>query len=45
MVLCKLAALIVSTLGVWATGGFQFVILGHHGSAGLGVRASLGYLL
>lgn len=41
----KLAALIVSTLVLRATGGFQFKILGHHVSAGLGVEPVLGCLL
>lgn len=42
MALCNVAALIVTTLGFRATGGFQFKILGHHVSAGLGVRAGFG---
>lgn len=45
MALCKLAVLIVSILDFRATAGFQLKILGHYGSAGLEVRATLGCLL
>lgn len=43
--LYKLAALIVSTLVLRATSGFQFRILGHHIYAGLKVKTGLGCFL
>lgn len=45
MATCKLTALRVIKFGVRATDDFHIKILGHHVSAGLGVRAGLGCLL